>query len=53
MARKARYEQTGERPPLKFSVSTPGGFTLAGGLASKPEADWLVREMTRALGRRT
>ena len=49
---KARYEQTGERPPLKFSVSSPDGVTLAGGLASQPEADWLVQEMNKALGRR-
>lgn len=51
-ARKARYQQTGERPPPKFGISDPAGVTLAGGIASRPEADWLVREMTRALGRR-
>lgn len=27
-------------------------ITVAGGLASKPEADWLVQEMSCALGRR-
>ena len=27
-------------------------ITLAGSIANKPEADWLVQEMTRALGRR-
>ena len=27
-------------------------ITLASAIASKPEADWLVREMTKALGRR-
>jgi hypothetical protein len=51
-ARKARYQQTGERPELKFAVRNPSGVTLASGIASKPEADWLVQEMTRALGRR-
>jgi len=28
-------------------------ITLAGSIANKPEADWLVQEMTKALGRRT
>lgn len=51
-SRKARFQQTGERPPLKFSVGDPSGATLASGIASKPEADWLMREMTRALGRK-
>ena len=51
-ASQEKFQQTGERPPLKFAVSSHGGVTLAGGLASKPEADWLVQEMTRALGRR-
>ncbi len=49
--RKARYQQTGERPPLKFEVKDPAGVTLAGGLASKPEADWLVKAMSESLGR--
>ena len=51
-ARKARYQQTSERPPLKFAVSSPDGVTLASGIASAPEANWLVQEMTKALGRR-
>jgi hypothetical protein len=51
-ARKTRYEQTGERPPLKFNVSRPRGVTLASGIASGVEAGWLVQEMTKALGRR-
>jgi hypothetical protein len=46
--RKARYQQTGERPPLKFKAGNP---TIASNIASKPEADWLVHEMTKALGR--
>jgi hypothetical protein len=28
-----------------------GGITIAGGIPSKPEADWLVQEMNKALGR--
>lgn len=52
-ARKAHYQQTGEHPPLKLSIkNNSGGHTLASSIASKPEADWLVREMTRALGRK-
>ena len=50
-AAKERFQQTGQRPPLKFNISSPGGFTLASGIASAPEANWLVQEMTRALGR--
>ena len=50
-AAKERYQQTGQRPPLKFSISNPGGFTLASGIASAAEANWLVQEMTKALGR--
>lgn len=51
-ARKTRYEQTGGRPPLKFSMSSPGGITLASSIASAAEANWLVQEMTQALGHR-
>ena len=51
-AAKERFQQTGQRPPLKFNISSPGGFTLASGIASAPEANWLVQEMTRALGRK-
>jgi hypothetical protein len=51
-ARKTRHEQTGERPPLKFSVSSSRGVTLASSIASAAEANWLVQEMTKALGRR-
>ena len=32
-------------------VTQSSEFTLASSIASKPEADWLIREMTRALGR--
>ena len=52
-ASREKFQQTGQRPPLKFQISSPGGFTLASGVASKPEADWLVQEMTKALGRTT
>ena len=51
-ARKARFQQTGERPELKLRVMDPGGVTLASSIGSAPEAAWLVQEMTRALGRR-
>lgn len=51
-ARKARYQQTGGRPPVKFEMRSPGGITLASSIASSAEAEWLVQEMTRALGRK-
>ena len=51
-ASREKFQQTGQKPPLKFQVSSPGGVTLASSIASKPEADWLVREMTKALGRK-
>ncbi len=50
--RKARYQQTGQMPPLKFGIHEPSGITLASGIASKPETDWLVREMSAALGKK-
>lgn len=46
-------QQTGERPPISFKIGDPSGITLASSVASRPEAEWLVREMTRALGRRS
>jgi hypothetical protein len=52
-ASREKFQQTGQRPPLKFNISSPGGFALASGIASKPEADWLVAEMTKALGRKS
>jgi hypothetical protein len=51
-ARKARYQQTGQMPPVRFRVYDPGGVTVASGIASTVEANWLVQEMTKALGRR-
>jgi len=50
-ASREKFRQTGQKPPLEFRVNSPGGFTIASGIASAPEAAWLVREMTRALGR--
>ena len=50
--RKTSYEQTGDRPPMKFGINDPTGVTIASGIGSKPEADCLVREMNKALGRR-
>ena len=50
-AGKNRYASTGERPALKFKIGDRRGVTLASNIASQPEADWLAREMTRALGR--
>ena len=49
--RKAKFNQTGQRPPLKFGMSDSGGITAASSIADKPEADWLVQEMAKALGR--
>ena len=49
---KDEYQRTGRMPAGRFRITSPDGFTLAGSLASKPEADWLVREMTKALGRK-
>jgi len=51
-AARERFQQTGQRPPLKFNIGSPGGFTLASSIASAPEANWLVQEMTKALGRK-
>jgi hypothetical protein len=51
-ARKARYQQAGQSPPLNVKAYDASGVTLASSIASKAEADWLVCEMTRALGRK-
>jgi len=51
-ARQAAYLQTAQRPPLKFGIGDPSGVTIASGISSQPEANWLVQEMTRAIGRR-
>jgi hypothetical protein len=37
---------------LQLGLRADKNFTVTSGIASKPEADWLVREMTRALGRK-
>ncbi len=48
-AQKEKFIQTGQKPPLKFSVSDPGGITAANSIADKPEADWLVQQMSAVL----
>jgi hypothetical protein len=50
--RKAKFIQTGERPPLKFSADSGDGFTAASNIGDKPEADWLARQMSDALSRK-
>jgi len=50
-ARKAKFMQTGERPPLEFSVGDPSGVTAANNIAHKAEADWLVQQMIAGLKR--
>ncbi len=39
------------RPPRKILLIDPTGITVASGISSAPEANWLAREMNRALGR--
>jgi hypothetical protein len=51
-ANREKFQQTGQKPPLEFQVSSPSGYTLASGIACAPEANWLVQEMTGALGRK-
>ena len=50
--RKAKFQQTGQTPPVGFRVSDPSGVTIASGIPSAAEANWLVQEMTKALGRK-
>ncbi len=50
-AQKEKFIQTGQKPPLKFSVSDPSGITAANSIADKPEADWLVQQMSAVLKR--
>jgi len=50
-ARQEQFQQTGQRPPLAFKIGDPTGITVASYIASKPETEWLAREMNRALGR--
>ena len=52
-ADKANYQQTGQLPSWQLQIrEVRRGAALATDIASKPEADWLVQEMTKALGRR-
>jgi len=48
-ARKAKFIQTGERPPVKFSADNGDSITAASNIADKPEADWLVQQMSAAI----
>lgn len=50
--RKALNRQTGQTPKANFRVYEPSGITIANCIADLQETKWLVREMTRALGKR-
>ena len=50
-ANKTKYQQTGQMPPLRFRMTDPSGVTVASGIASTVEANWLAKEMAKALGR--
>ena len=52
VASLAAYQQTGQGPPPKIGICDPGGVTIASGISSQPEANWLVQEMNRAVGHR-
>jgi hypothetical protein len=43
--RKAKFSQTGQQP----RVNSGGDITAASGIADKPEAEWLARQMLAAL----
>jgi hypothetical protein len=51
-AARAKYQQTGERPRLRFRIGDPGGVTVASSIANSAEAKWLVKQMNNALGRK-
>jgi hypothetical protein len=51
-ANKAKYQQTGQMPPLKFRMSDPRGVIVASSIANVAEANWLVAEMNKALGKK-
>jgi hypothetical protein len=49
---KARYQQTGQLSAMQLrAIASASGTTIASGLANRAEADWLVQQMTAALGR--
>ncbi len=49
---KARYQQSRQLPPMQLrALASPDGATIATGMANRAEADWLVKQMTSALGR--
>jgi hypothetical protein len=45
--------QNDATPLRRFNLTSPNGVTIAGGIASAAEANWLAQEMTKALGRRS
>lgn len=47
---KARFERTGQVPPIHLPPVSVGGVTLASDISDRAEAGWLVREMTKSLG---
>ena len=51
-ANRERFQQTGRMPPLRFRMTDPSGVTVASSIANVAEANWLVAEMNRALGRK-
>ena len=51
-ANEVKFKAASQRPPLEFGVASPSGVTLASGIASAAEANWLVQEMAKALGRK-
>jgi hypothetical protein len=48
---KARFQQTGQVPPLRWPPISVGGVTVASDITDRAEADWITGEMTKALGR--
>jgi hypothetical protein len=52
-ADRMRSLPPGQRPPTRFRVSDPRGVCVASTIGSVAEANWLAREMNRALGRRS
>jgi len=51
-ADKANYQLTGQLPSVRMQLrEVRRGTAVSTDIASKPEADWLVQEMNKALGR--
>jgi hypothetical protein len=51
-ANKEKFQQTGQMPPLRFRINDPSGVTVASSIANVSEANWLVAEMNKTLGRK-